>query len=241
MLSLYVETHSFIVNRFNQAKMRLLLLDYDGTLVHHTISPAKALPTEEVIATLESLQKKKNTTTFIITGRSYEDIKSLFRNFNIHVIAEHGNYFALTIECKNEILKIMNELCTDCTGSFIEQKNFSIAWHYRNAIQGEVGVRKLIRLLQPLASANNLAIIEGNKIVEVMNQGGGKGIAVRELINNRNYDFVLAIGDDTTDETMFEELKNNTNAITIKVGTGASAAKYTISSPEEVIRLLNRL
>lgn len=241
MLSLYVETHSFIVNKFNQAKMRLLLLDYDGTLVHHTISPAKALPTEEVIATLESLQKKKNTTTFIITGRSYEDIKSLFRNFNIHVIAEHGNYFALTIECKNEILKIMNELCTDCTGSFIEQKNFSIAWHYRNAIQGEVGVRKLIRLLQPLASANNLAIIEGNKIVEVMNQGGGKGIAVRELINNRNYDFVLAIGDDTTDETMFEELKNNTNAITIKVGTGASAAKYTISSPEEVIRLLNRL
>lgn len=221
--------------------MRLLLLDYDGTLVHHTISPAKALPTEEVIATLESLQKKKNTTTFIITGRSYEDIKSLFRNFNIHVIAEHGNYFALTIECKNEILKIMNELCTDCTGSFIEQKIFSIAWHYRNAIQGEVGVRKLIRLLQPLASANNLAIIEGNKIVEVMNQGGGKGIAVRELINNRNYDFVLAIGDDTTDETMFEELKNNTNAITIKVGTGASAAKYTISSPEEVIRLLNRL
>ena len=52
-------------------------------------------------------------------------------------------------------------------------------------------------------------------------------------------DFVLCMGDDTTDEDMFKALEGE--AYTIKVNNGASSAQYTILSQQQVLPLLNLL
>jgi trehalose 6-phosphate synthase/phosphatase len=81
--------------------------------------------------------------------------------------------------------------------------------------------------------------MDGNKVIEVRLSGVDKGAAARKLVDEINPDFILAIGDDKTDEDMFRTLADR--AITIKVGPGHSAAQYSIATQRDVIRLLNEL
>jgi trehalose 6-phosphate synthase/phosphatase len=74
-----------------------------------------------------------------------------------------------------------------------------------------------------------------------MTKGISKGVAVSKLLYNHNYDFILSIGDDVTDEEMFESLLNKNNAFTVKVGKGSTIAKYKIKSVSDVIILLKQL
>ena len=69
----------------------------------------------------------------------------------------------------------------------------------------------------------------------------GKGKAVKKLFEQNNYDFILSIGDDATDEEMFEFFLHNSNAFTIKVGNGDTFAKYKLTSINDVVLLLKQL
>ena len=81
-----------------------------------------------------------------------------------------------------------------------------LAWHYRNAESrsGYIHSRELISILEKIIALHNLKILDGNKVVEIMTNEVGKGTAVKRLFEQNNYDFILSIGDDATDEEMFE-------------------------------------
>ena len=126
-------------------------------------------------------------------------------------------------------------------GSFIEEKNFSLVWHYRKT-DPELGVKRSHELkdeLKSLVSNHNVEILEGNKVVEVKNSGINKGRAARLQLLNHKYDFILGIGDDWTDEYLFEELPDK--AFTIKVGYAHTQAKYHVDSYKEVRNFLKKL
>jgi len=74
-------------------------------------------------------------------------------------------------------------------------------------------------------------------IIEVRPKGIDKGQIAIEY--SEGADFVLAIGDDTTDEAMFEALPNN--AWTIKVRPGETAARFQVQDVPDVYRLLRKL
>ena len=52
-------------------------------------------------------------------------------------------------------------------------------------------------------------------------------------------DFLLAFGDDFTDEDTFKALPEK--SFTIKVGTSASEAKFSVNSYREVRKLLRKI
>jgi trehalose 6-phosphate synthase/phosphatase len=81
--------------------------------------------------------------------------------------------------------------------------------------------------------------MHGNKIVEIKPTDYHKGIEARRRAGQDNYDFILAIGDDTTDEDMFMFLPPE--ALTIKVGHFSDAAKYTLPAQKHVIPFLQSL
>jgi len=126
-------------------------------------------------------------------------------------------------------------------GSFIEEKNYSLVWHYRKAEpeQGELRANELKDELTNLVSNHNLEIMEGNKVIEVKNGGINKGVAALNFLHNKNYDYVLAMGDDWTDEFMFRELPRD--AITIKVGLKHTNATYNLESVDAVREFLGEL
>ena len=193
------------------------------------------------------------TKIFIITGRSHLDIEKLLSHIPIDIIAEHG---AMVRESglwksqainnflwKKAIIPILNQFAVICHGSFVEEKSFSMAWHYRTA-DPEVGYscsRELIDLLTNIAPSYNLKVLDGKKVVEILSNETGKGRAVKKLFEQNSFDFVLSIGDDATDEEMFEYLLNFSNAYTIKVGEGTTFAKYQLTSIGDVAVLLKQL
>ena len=84
-----------------------------------------------------------------------------------------------------------------------------------------------------------LQILNGNKVVEVKPNDYSKGTEAERLCAQNDYDFVLAIGDDVTDESMFRSLPND--AITVKVGFVSDDARYCLHKQEEVLPFLNEL
>jgi trehalose 6-phosphate synthase/phosphatase len=126
-------------------------------------------------------------------------------------------------------------------GSLVEEKNHTLAWHYRN-VHPELGFvrsRELLDNLHHLLRNTPLHIIDGNKVIEIRMSGVDKGTVAKKLLEEHEYDFILAVGDDKTDEDMFRALADK--AVTIKIGAGNTAAQYSLSDYMEVIRLLNQL
>ena len=146
-------------------------------------------------------------------------------------------------EWKKTILPVLNQITLTCPKSFVEEKTFSFSWHYRNAENqsGYAHSRKLISILEKNIHLNDLKILYRNKVVEIMKKEVGKGKAVKSLIEKNHYDFILSVGDDSTDEEMFEYLLHIPCAFSIKVGNGETFAKYKIAGIDDLVLLLKLL
>lgn len=241
-----------LLKKYHSSSKRLILLDYDGTLVNFRANPNSARPTKTVYSTIENLSNIKENRVVIISGRDKEALDKWFGTYNIDLIAEHGawhrpvggewkKYNNLNTDWKETLSPIIQQFVDRTPGSFVEEKNYSIAWHYRKTDPGLAEIRKheLMEQLSHSITGKNLQVMEGNKVVEVKNDEINKGKAAIRLIDGNVYEFILAIGDDHTDEDTFKALP--TDAITLKVGFTETAAKYNINAVENVISLLAKL
>jgi trehalose 6-phosphate synthase/phosphatase len=229
-----------------------LFLDYDGTLVPFTKFPKLAVPNSELIRLLNLLSSDKKTDITIISGRDSGTLENWFDDLPVNLVAEHG----ASIRIKNgewkhhrqmdqswkPLMRPTMELYAQRSpGSFVEEKNHTLAWHYRN-VDTELGFirsRELLDNLHHLVRNTPLQIIDGNKVIEIRISGVDKGSVAKEFLQHENYDFIMAIGDDKTDEDMFKALADH--AVTIKIGAGHTAAQYNLTNQHEVINLLHQL
>lgn len=127
-------------------------------------------------------------------------------------------------------------------GSFIEEKKYSVAWHYRviESIDEEAVRLSVSKDLMPLNLHNDFNILHGNKVIEIKSAHTNKGKFVKRLIKENDFNFILAVGDDSTDEDMFHVLKDK-HQYTIKVGHGNTGAKFNIVGVNQVLSFLNQL
>jgi trehalose 6-phosphate synthase/phosphatase len=246
------ELQKQVLRDYKTRKKRLLLLDYDGTLVPFAGEPADAIPDSTILGILTRLATDPSNEIVIISGRGRQTLDRWFGKTGVCLIAEHGVWIKkadgnwkmlkpLRDEWKKHIRPIM-ELYVDRTpGSHIEEKDFSIVWHYRQAEQQLAIVRasELRERLVDITAPLNLNILEGSKIIEVKNIGINKGVAAEKCIKKANWDYILAVGDDWTDEDTFSAVPEW--AYTIKVGVAVTKARYTTHSPQDVRELLKRM
>ncbi len=241
-----------ILSRFEKAPRRYIFLDYDGTLVGFNVNPAACQPDEELLAIFEGLAKDSRNHVIIISGRPHQTLDAWMGKYPFTLIAEHGVWTKkesgewsikenLRKDWKVEIKKIMEAHVDRTPGSFIEEKNFGLVWHYRGVEVGlgELRSRELMSHLRYLASSRGLQVLEGDKVVEVKNIEVNKGIAAFRFISKNPEDLHMAIGDDWTDEDTFSVMPDE--AITIKVGHAASKAKYHLDTVGDVREFLKRL
>jgi len=239
-----------IIEDFKRAKTRIIFLDYDGTLTPYSARPEKARPEEELLSILKSLSKDPKNEVAIISERDKKTLEEWFGGLKLNLLAEHGMWIkekkgdwtsveVLTGEWKEELRPIIENYMDRTPGSFIEEKEYSLAWHYRKADPdlAYVRVNELKETLLHLTENLNLGIVEGKKVIEIKNAEINKGRAVQNWLQNTKWDFVLAIGDDVTDEDLFAVLSDP--AYTLKVGLGLTQAKYNIRAVKEVRELLH--
>lgn len=238
-----------LLEDYSNAQQRLLFLDYDGTLTSFTEDPQRAEPDIELIEILTKLSADDKNKIVIISGRDRNTLDRWLGELNLDITCEHGVWLRengdkwhtiekLNNSWKKQLRPIM-ELYVDRTpGSFIEEKDYSLVWHYRKVETGlgEMRTRELTSHLKYLSANANLQVLEGDKVVEVKNLQVNKGRAASKWLDKTNADFIFAIGDDWTDEDTFKAMPDY--AYTIKVGSNSSAAKYSVPSTKEVRELL---
>ncbi|KAG0417613.1 Alpha,alpha-trehalose-phosphate synthase [UDP-forming] B, partial [Dictyocoela roeselum] len=226
---------------YDESSKRVFLLDYDGTICDICNDPASAKPNEEILNILDKLANNEKNIVCLVTGRSKDDVDGWFKNDKIRIYAEHGsitrengvwsdvNY---DLSWKAHAERIIYNFYQRTPNSYVESKTTSVAFHYRNCdpIMKSTQAQLCRSALKSLVDGAD--ILQGKDVIEVRIKGKNKGNIAKIY---KRCDFVLSAGDDITDESMFEELKDKMNAYTFYIGQKDTntSAKYAIEDPKK--------
>ncbi|MGN6555997.1 MAG: bifunctional alpha,alpha-trehalose-phosphate synthase (UDP-forming)/trehalose-phosphatase [Verrucomicrobiota bacterium] len=250
--SLTGNAHEHLIQSCRTAKRRAFLLDYDGTLVPFSATPKAAQPDPDLLELISSLASDPHTDVAIVSGRPRSDLEAWFGALPVALIAEHGVWLrrknenwrllrAITTDWKDRVRPILHLYVDRLPGALLEEKEFSLAWHYRKADPEQASLRAQ-ELVDDLASYTrniDVQVLEGNKVIEVRNTGVNKGTASLEWLGTALPEFILGIGDDWTDEDLFRALPMD--AFSVRVGMAKTAAQYHLNNHVAVRRLLREL
>ncbi len=238
-------------------KRPVLMVDFDGTLSPIVNNPGDAKLPQSTSKLLKTLHKKNHLDIVIVSGRSEEFLSDQFKDIDCYLACEHGakffdfhqNKWRDLVTSKKEAWfsdaqLIIEEFCKRTPNSFMEKKTYGIAWHYRNSPVdfGEFQARKLVMELEASLAHQPVSVILGKKVVEVKSLEANKGYFAQWFMDRyvEEDNIVVAIGDDRTDEDLFEAV--NHAGISVKVGEGeATQAKYYINDQSQVEQLITDL
>jgi trehalose 6-phosphate synthase/phosphatase len=229
-----------------------LLLDYDGTLVGLRPSPAEASPDTEILKILAELARLPGVEVDVISGRRRDDLELWLGNVPIGLHAEHGLWSRdarsarwrkrdVRTSWMDDVRAAMSARTEAVPGSMLEEKDASLAWHYRNvpASLGSSQASDLAQGLNRLLAGTSAAVMRGHKVVEVKDVGVSKGAIANLLAAQPEKPRLLVIGDDVTDEDMFRAAPPD--AVTVHVGRGRTAAAMRLMGPDQVRVVLREL
>ena len=241
-----------VVEQYRKSCRRALFLDYDGTLTPLVKSQEMAKPDESRLALVRSLAADPANDVIITSGRDRQTLQQWFGDLRVGLVAEHGAWFRKAAETwqlfkpfsvawMRQLLPILEIYADRLPGAFVEEKENSAAWHYRSADpeQAHFLAAELTDHLLSLISKTDLHVRQGSKVVEITNAGVDKGTAALKWIIEKDYDFIMAIGDDLTDEDLFRVLPDW--AVSIRVGMAGTLAQHNLRSDAEVAELLQSL
>ena len=267
-----------IESDYEKSNKRFLFFDYEGTLpsaYQNTEFVSKGSPpSTEILNLLKGLTDDKRNNVFIVAGKGPDQLKEWFGGVkDLGLAAEHGFMYSVNRQGMDKWKKIIKKYnnewiksCSDiispylerCEGSFLDVKESSIVWQYTDCDQelGKQFVSALTSELDNIVDKYNLKIVNGKGFMEIIavgvNKGYFVGYKIKEYIKKkRNLDFILCIGDDTSDEKMFHYLKTKKDEIkkycknakfySITVGKKPSKANYYVEKTKNVQELVSIL
>lgn len=242
-----------IVADYAKARRRLLLLDYDGTLAPFTLDPNLAKPSSRALDILKALSSVPTNRVVLISGRRKDDLSAWFDGLWMTLVAENGAFMhsadrgewqpttPLDTRWKDRIRPIIQRFVNRIPGSAMEEKETSLVWHYRRVDlnTGALAARELIDTLTNLTANLELVVYIGNRTVEVRTSRVSKGTFYQTHLAKEAWDFILAVGDDWTDESLFSALPPT--SVSVRIGLTASTARFNVESTEDALALLERL
>ncbi|CAN6290172.1 unnamed protein product [Urochloa humidicola] len=256
-----------ILMAYRNAKTRAILMDYDGTLMPQAINKS---PSAESVRILNSLCRDKSNEVYLCSGYDRRTLHEWFPCENLGIAAEHG-YFLRSkrdaewktcitpADCSwKQIAEPVMCLYRETTdGSTIEDRETILVWNYEDADPdfGSCQAKELVDHLESVLANEPVSVKTTPHSVEVKPQGVSKGVVARRMLASMQErgqcpDFVLCIGDDKSDEDMFQliataacgdSLASKAEVFACTVGRKPSKAKYYLDDAAEVVRLMQGL
>ena len=241
-----------LVEHFRAAQRRLVILDFDGTLVPLIADPRDTKPSGALLSLLAGLTGDTKNEVVLLSGRDRMSLHNWFAWMRIGLAAEHGVWLKKraqewrlaghrSTEWKAKLKPLLDTYAERLPGALVEEKEYSLVWHYRRADveQGAMVARSLTDDLLNFTGNIDVQVVQDNKSVEVRSAGVGKAAALRYWLRDEEFDFVLAIGDDHDDEELFAALP--AHSFTLRVGIVRTAARFNLREPNDVVKLLEEL
>lgn len=214
-------------------------LDFDGTLAPIVSHPEDARPDPRAIELITRLARSPRCRVVVVSGRARDDLETRLGPIpGVELIGEHGNDYggeATADPVLDEARPLVARLAAEYEGAITETKPRSVSLHYRNMEETDAG-EALTRIRDWAAGKEGITVLEGKQVIELTTRKGTKGDAIARIAGN---DPIVYVGDNTTDETVFEIL--GPDDIGIKVGEGPTAARYRVDDIAGVVDVLERL
>ncbi|KAF2001427.1 glycosyltransferase family 20 protein [Amniculicola lignicola CBS 123094] len=259
-----------LLSQYRQAKRRLFMFDYDGTLTPIVKDPSAAIPSDRVIRTLKTLASDPNNAVWIISGRDQAFLDEWMGHISeLGLSAEHGSFMRypksevwenLTektdMSWQSEVIDIFQHYTERTQGSFIERKKIALTWHYRRA-DPEYGLfqsRECHKHLErTVGKKYDVEVMTGKANLEVRPRFVNKGEIAKRLVeaygngDGEPPEFVLCLGDDFTDEDMFRSLRqsklppDHVFSVTVGASSKQTLASWHLVEPSDVISVISLL
>ncbi|WEW60412.1 threalose-6-phosphate phosphatase [Emydomyces testavorans] len=252
--------------QYRNARTRLFMFDYDGTLTPIVKDPQAAIPSDRVVRTLKTLAADPKNSVWIISGRDQNFLEEWMGHISeLGLSAEHGCFIRkpnsetwenLTEKSdmgwQKEVVDIFQHYTERTQGSFVERKRVALTWHYRR-VDPEYGTYQAKECRNHLENTVtkkwDVEIMAGKANLEVRPTFVNKGEIASRLVNEcqGQPEFVLCLGDDFTDEDMFRSLRrsNLPADVVFSVTVGASSkqteASWHLLEPSDVIATISLL
>jgi len=223
-------------------------LDVDGTLLEYAPQPREVRVENELLELLQRLRAAAGGAVALISGRSVQDIDTLFAPQAFPAAGQHGTERRAadgSIRCQSPPIESLGRAAGDIvrltsahSGLVFENKGMTLALHYRLA----PGLRGLVeREMRAIAAGlgDAFELQTGKFVMEIKPSGKDKGSAIAEFAAEAPFAGrrPVFIGDDLTDEPGFEVV-NRAGGHSIKVGPGITRAHWHLSDAAAVRRWL---
>ncbi|EPS45711.1 hypothetical protein H072_119 [Dactylellina haptotyla CBS 200.50] len=251
-----------VLDQYNRATRRLFMFDYDGTLTPIVKDPHAAIPTDKIIRTIKKLASDPQNNVWIVSGRDQAFLEQWMGDIaELGFSAEHGSFVRrprssewvnltekFDMTWQKDVVDIFQYYTERTQGSFIERKRCALTWHYRRADPdyGAFQARECQSHLEnTVMQKYDVEVMTGKANLEVRPTFVNKGEIAKKLVaeypDDAKPDFVLCLGDDTTDEDMFRALRRSTLpaehvfAVTIGASTKMTLASWHLQEPADVV------
>jgi trehalose 6-phosphate phosphatase len=226
----------------------LIGVDVDGTLAPIVSRPEAARLEAAALDTLMRLRESVGVMVAVLSGRPLADLRDLFglpSTLMLHGShgAEVGSQADLLSDDERArlaaIAAIAEEVSATLPGSWVEHKPLAVALHVRLAADPDAADAALHSMPERLAAIEGLTHHHGRKVHEVAIRPVTKAAALEQLRVRLEPATTIFVGDDQSDELVFEALAPSD--VGIKVGTAPTAAPHRLESPTQVVAFLAAL
>lgn len=211
-----------------------VFLDLDGTLAELAAHPSDARVLPQQVALLGRLESGLDGALAVVSGRSIDSLDGMLHPLRPRAAGLHGLERRNDSQCTaaagdalTEASRQLEDLADRHPGLMLENKGAAIALHFRNAPELEAMCRETVHALA--AGFPDHHVIAGKMVLELKPRHSNKGTAIDAFLGEppfRGRTPVFA-GDDVTDEDGFETV-NARGGISIKIGDGATAARFRL-------------
>lgn len=236
--------------RYNTASSRLILLDYEGILGprdHHEQTNA---PGEHAKSLVRAMAQDERNQVIILSGHECDTLGRLWDDIPVILVAECGalykipghdwqNTFDISADWVHKVLPSFKALTFQYKGSVVERRIYSIAWNYGGADMEETEKKQIVAAIRALPFRDRFMVHDDRQAIELRTPGIDKASFVCQWIGNRDYDFIMVIGDGGANEGLLDVLGEN--IFTVSVGGTRPAAGLHLISQHDVLSMLSDL
>lgn len=243
-------TYGPFLERLRSAPVRVLLLDYDGTLAPFCVDRGLAVPYPEIPSLILRIMNQ-GTRVVLISGRPAKELQHLigispppeiWGSHGLERLTTDGRYEVSSVPVHKDCLLAAAAILRDAgleEQTEIKPGGVAVHWRGLSPARAERLAREVPELWQPLLDRAPLRLLEFDGGLEIHVAGAGKGDAVRAILKESGPDSAIAyLGDDQTDEDAFQALKGIGLTVLVRPQSRPTAADIWLQPPHELLQLL---